>query len=971
MTFLGLFLLMIPTGCKKTESREFSRFIDILNLENVTSSPMLNLEEQFTSFVQKWPGEKMYRVWVTGEGSFWGFKTRHPVLEGEKGIPFQMVLRKDGIEIPFYENIAEVEIGWTWRNLDRFIGAHDWDEKINLGDEYSEEVFFPGGDVLIELKVENGHPNKLIPHLQFSIDDNAVCDLQVGGNSLYRAYRFVPPGFKTWKVRYDKAGRLQPFQGDSSLAFSYLHIKSLSSVVLFNQESDANPQGLFESEYIIEPWYHFEKWDEASLGQGEAIERRLVLDPGYHFIEINYDAPLDATGYFQMTINSTTLGLCKIYPGINAVYSWEVNTKVRRSHLLKLEMINEKDKDGNEVPVKPVKITNLITYGSQDELFKHLLQTRLRSRLLDSGIGEDPLGIKNKISVEEDTLNVLLAPPYSEFTFDVLVPEDAALQFGCGLSSQARDLNGDGVEFAIVLQDELGDKDELFRRVLDPFHNQDQDLREEKIIDLSGYSGQNVVFRFITSTPDQLNFQNDISYWINPLIYQRSGRPSLRNGKPNVLLISLDTLRADHLSCYGYERKTSPYIDLLVKDGILFDRCFSHASYTLPSHVSMLTGLNPVKHKVFSSVMHSLDPSMITLADRLREKGYLTAAVTGGGIMGSFYGFPKGFDSYNERLTRIQGTTAQKIGELAVSWLEKNGDKPFFLFLHTYQIHGPFLPPPPYKASFLEPEQVDINSRKLNDLIGDAYRNYFIPLTDQQRKNLVALYDAEILYTDEVMLEPVFKSLKDQDLYDNTMIIVTSDHGEEFYDHGGWLHGHTLYNELINVPLIIKFPHNRFSGKTFENIVRSIDILPTILQELGIGLVQSEIDGKSLIKIIQKKENEDRVFFSEIKYASIFPDQIASNSGDFKMLLNKSYTDAHYNYFSTPPPSRKDIELYDLLTDFEEKNNIARQKNSEVSKIMESIARYLQQGEYTTEDGRKIKLDERVKEQLRALGYLK
>lgn len=962
---------MILAGCKKTESREFSRLIDTLKMDNVASSPLLDLEERFTSFTQKWPGEKMYHVWVTGEGSYWAFKTRHPVLEGEKGIPFKMVLRKDGEEIPFYEDIAEVELGWTWRNLDRFIAANEWNEKIFIEDEYTEEVFFPGGDVLIELKVENGHPNNLIPHLQFSIDDKPICDLQVGGNSLYRIHRFISPGFKTLKIRYDKAGRLRPFQGDSSLAFYYLHIKSLSSVVLFTQAEDTSPQGTFETEYIIEPWYNFEKWEESVLGQGEAIETDLVLEAGYHFIEINYDAPVNATGYFRLTINNSILGLRKVYPGTNAVYSWEVNTKVRRNHLLRLELINEKDKDGSEIPAKPVKITNLITYGSQNELFKHLLQTRMRSRLLDSGIGENPLGIKNKISVEEDTLNVLLAPPNSEFTFDVLIPEDAALQFGCGLAQRARDLNGDGVEFFISLHDESGEKKELFRRVLDPFHNPDQDLKEDNIIDLSDYSGQSVVMRFITSTPDQLNFQNDVSYWINPMIYQRSERSSRVNGKPNVILVSLDTLRADHLGCYGYDRNTSPNIDLLSKDGILFDRCFSQASYTLPAHVSMLTGLNPVKHNVFSSVQHNLDPSMVTLADRLREKGYLTAAVTGGGILGSFYGFPKGFDSYNERLTRIQGTTAQKIGELAVSWLEKNKDNPFFLFLHTYQIHGPFLPPPPYKSSFLDPDEVGINSRKLNDLIGDAYRNYFVPLTDQQRRNLVALYDAEILYTDEVMLKPIFRSLKDLGLYDNTMIIVTSDHGEEFYDHGGWLHGHTLYNELIHVPLIIKLPHGRFSGSVFENIVRSIDILPTILEELTIGLVQSEIDGKSLLKIIQGKDKEDRIFFSEIKYASFFPDQIASNTGGFKLLLNKTYTDAQYNYFSTPPPSRKDIELYDLLTDFNEKKNLARQNNSEVSKVMESIAQYLQQGEYTTEDGKKIKLDERVKEQLRALGYLK
>jgi arylsulfatase A-like enzyme len=213
--------------------------------------------------------------------------------------------------------------------------------------------------------------------------------------------------------------------------------------------------------------------------------------------------------------------------------------------------------------------------------------------------------------------------------------------------------------------------------------------------------------------------------------------------------------------------------------------------------------------------------------------------------------------------------------------------------------------------------------------------------------------------------------LRRLELYDRTMIIVTSDHGEELYDHEGWGHAHALYNESIKAPLVIKFPRGRFSGRRVESFVRSIDIMPTILEISGVGFSRDTFDGRSLIPLVKGEENKDRTFFSEIRYEEDIPDRVSSNLERMKLILNGSYTDEQLRTFLSPPPTKEREELFDLKADRNERSNIRPDERAAFGKIAAQIVRYQRQAKTKERHIDNRAVDERVREQLRALGYIK
>lgn len=203
------------------------------------------------------------------------------------------------------------------------------------------------------------------------------------------------------------------------------------------------------------------------------------------------------------------------------------------------------------------------------------------------------------------------------------------------------------------------------------------------------------------------------------------------------------------------------------------------------------------------------------------------------------------------------------------------------------------------------------------------------------------------------------------------MIIFTSDHGEEFFEHGGWEHGHALYNESIKVPLIIKFPDSKYKGKRIEKIARLIDIMPTILDELDVKYSKRRIDGKSLIPLIENKEKGERQFVSEVGENILNlrnPRRISLNKGWNKIIFSEDYKPEDLNFYSHPPSSMELIELFDLKKDSLEKKNLARKDTKLVNIMLEEIKSvYLLKAPENVE---KIKIDENLKKQLKALGYI-
>jgi len=309
----------------------------------------------------------------------------------------------------------------------------------------------------------------------------------------------------------------------------------------------------------------------------------------------------------------------------------------------------------------------------------------------------------------------------------------------------------------------------------------------------------------------------------------------------NVVLISIDTLRADHLGCYEYDRNTSPNIDKIANEGILFENHISQAPWTVPSHASMFTSLYPFPLGLKNPV--KLDNEHITLAEIMKDNGYTTIAFTDGGHMIDEFGFDQGFDVFND-----EGGGLAEINGRVSRWINSSQKRPFFLFIHTYDTHclSKDKPQKPYRYMF--DKEFEYN--------GSHYCGHIQDLTRVSGGELLyknAIYDGAIYYTD-MLIGDLFEELKKHGIYNKSIIIITSDHGEEIGDHGFFDHGHSLYDEIMHVPLIINYPDSKDVVKRrVKTITRNIDIMPTILDFLNISF-NGNLEGRSLFPDILNSE---------------------------------------------------------------------------------------------------------------------
>jgi len=365
-----------------------------------------------------------------------------------------------------------------------------------------------------------------------------------------------------------------------------------------------------------------------------------------------------------------------------------------------------------------------------------------------------------------------------------------------------------------------------------------------------------------------------------------------------------------------------------------------------------------------------MDPSILTLADILRTNQYYCAALTGGGFVSAKYGFSKGFNSYSDEGGVLRQDSAEHLYHVASRWLEREKDKGFFLFLHTFQPHSPYACPYPYKSMFLE-KKARWRHLDLMSYLG-GMQGIFKELPEKDRQNIIGLYDGEIRYTDEKLIGPLIKSLKSFDLYDKAMIIFTSDHGEEFFEHHAWGHGHSLYDESLRVPMIIKFPESRFKGQRFSDFVSLVDIFPTVLEEMEVDYSHLDIDGQSLLPLILGKEKGDREFLADVAanvLGSRIPQRIAMNNGNLKLILNQKISPDNLQFFVYPPPILDLVEVYDLVEDPGEHQNIAGTQSLLANQIIQRIEEIYKGAQ--KKKNRKLVMDEELKKQLKALGYIR
>lgn len=416
----------------------------------------------------------------------------------------------------------------------------------------------------------------------------------------------------------------------------------------------------------------------------------------------------------------------------------------------------------------------------------------------------------------------------------------------------------------------------------------------------------------------------------------------------NLLLISIDTLRADHLGLYGYERDTSPTLDRLGRNGVTFTRAMAQAPNTPPSQMSMLTSLYYSVHG-FTGNGDRLPEWRVTLAEMLREHGFATWGFVDGGYMRGRFGFGQGFDRFEDQRRGIAG-----IVERVERWLDRVPlPQRFFLFVHCYDVHSPYAPPPPFDSLF-EEQPYRGRFTPTNKNLQRAARKE-LQLTKDDLRHVVALYDGEIRYTDG-QIGRLLDGLARRGLGDSTLVMVVSDHGEEFKEHGSMLHWQTWFAPNLHVPLIVALPG--LPARRIDTPVELIDIVPTVLDMLGLP-AHPQAMGRSLVPLIEAREEA--------------PTRTAYGEPFDLGLATRTIVSDRYELHHDVRTGRS--RLFDHRTDPFGLRDIARREPQVVARLLEAYrqraraidAARAQAGRPLTEPA---PLDDRTRRQLRALGYL-
>jgi len=428
-----------------------------------------------------------------------------------------------------------------------------------------------------------------------------------------------------------------------------------------------------------------------------------------------------------------------------------------------------------------------------------------------------------------------------------------------------------------------------------------------------------------------------------------SGAESSSSDRPNVVVYLIDALRADHLGCYGYQHPVSPHIDQFAEQAILFERAQAQTSWTRASVASIFTGLMPQVHSA-NDDDDALSESVTTIAEFLRTSGYQTGGFTANGNAGPNVGFAQGFDVFQH----FGAARSEALNSEALSWLQGLAeDRPFFLWLHAVDPHEPYMPPDDLRRRFA-PMVTDPDLGSVARVLSIT-RNSEV-LTEGMISDLLSLYDAEIAANDR-SLGALLGELRARGLYDDTLIIVVSDHGEEFYDHGGWTHGKTLYAEQLDIPLIVKLPGIR-AGERISQVVQHVDILPTILDVVGLGRPMG-IQGKSLMALLLE---EGRQRWKNRSFSSL----------DLRGRIGSSVYDGHWKMIRLDDRRRgSSAKLYDKRVDWEETVDLSSGLPDRIATMLTMDCSHSQRlPEPLTAPVVDTTAKEEMRESLRALGYI-
>ena len=395
---------------------------------------------------------------------------------------------------------------------------------------------------------------------------------------------------------------------------------------------------------------------------------------------------------------------------------------------------------------------------------------------------------------------------------------------------------------------------------------------------------------------------------------------------PNVLIITIDTLRADHLGCYGYKNIHTPNIDALAADGARFERAYTPVPITLPSHTVIFTGTYPTASGIHDFSSNRLGAQSVTMASLLKEHGFSTGAVVASAVLDSRFGLNRGFDFYYDHFdfNRLEEANldemerpANVVADLALDWLANHFKQRFFFWMHLYDPHYPYNPPAPFSSEYQSHP-----------------------------------YDGEIAFADS-QVGRIIEFLKSKGLYDKTIIVLSGDHGEGLGEHGEKTHGFFIYDSTLHIPLIVRVP-GAARAKKIATPVSTADILPTVLAELKIA-VPSQVQGISLVTELEGKPTSG----SRGLYAETFLPRLHFNWSELRGIRF-----GKYQFIEAPKP-----ELYDLDQDPGELKNLFSEKKAVAAEMQGKLTALIHSYTPGTELAEKMPLDPALMERLKALGY--
>jgi arylsulfatase A-like enzyme/Flp pilus assembly protein TadD len=405
-----------------------------------------------------------------------------------------------------------------------------------------------------------------------------------------------------------------------------------------------------------------------------------------------------------------------------------------------------------------------------------------------------------------------------------------------------------------------------------------------------------------------------------------SGLVAEVKGAPNVVVITIDTLRADHLGCYGYSKIRTPNIDALAADSARFERAYTPVPVTLPAHTVIFTGTYPMLSGMHDFSGNKLSATQPTLASILKQQGYVTGAVIGSAVLDSRFGLNHGFDFYYDHFdfNRLQESNLDEmerpgnvVADETLDWLGNNYQNRFFLWMHLYDPHYPYRPPAPYSEEYKDRP-----------------------------------YDGEIAFAD-AQVGRLIAFLKAKGLYRNTVIVLAGDHGESLGEHGEKTHGFFIYNATLHVPLIIHLPVDA-PAKILPDLVSLADITPTVLQALRVD-TPSQIQGHNLLPLISAKNPDE----SRNLYAETFLPRLHFNWSELRSIETE-----RYQFIEGPKP-----ELYDLAKDPAETQNLYAEKKAVAEELRARLNKLISQLSAGQELAEKTGLDPALMERLKSLGY--